>query len=325
MGIRHSTIVAFAVLLCSVSAGEAWPRTNQTQVEMRASPPSDEDFQANDYEGVFNDERAIPDIIQIAPGTDERPVLLPTRNIYQIAPHYPESGAMICGAAAMANAPYYLRFYYRPQYFAIAKDSMPTPWSDRLMVQEAFDDCEVDKFHGVGAGVLRRCAGAYFEAGDYSPLAWLISPTHSDAPLRRTPQPEDLRALIDRGAAVILLLSWFSIDEDGVYVRDGGHFVMLAGYDAADRTRFYVSDPLVDYDSINSDQYDANVSALVFEQVSAERRYAYRDNGAIAPLDLGTAPIWQTRDRFHSDLAIMQIALVMGEPAPGIPQLAQNQ
>jgi hypothetical protein len=302
--------------LSFVLATPAWAQSVRFSVEERADAPSAAEFETAPYEASDQSAVGAVSIIQVQAAPEQRRRLLTVRNMHQKDEAYKHlnGGVMLCGAAAISNALFYLRYHHQPTFSLLAKDVIPGDWNDHLMVTDAYDRCDVSMYSGVAAGRLRRCGTDYLMAGGYRPdLSWAIGSFSEVSALQYVPQPQQLRALVDHGAAVVLLVGWFAIDGD-VYVRHHGHFVMLAGYDLDDPTRFYVSNPLVNYSAIGSAE---NVSAIVLEQVNP--RYSFANERVAQAINLGDRPVWQTRDLLDSRIGVIQGAIILGQPQLGLP------
>ncbi len=125
--------------------------------------------------------------------------------------------------------------------------------------------------------------------------------------------------------AAVLLFGWYVANRNpatGVwtYIRAGGHFVTLAGYDRADPRRLYISNPLIDYAALGV----SPVSAVVMEPVDPKVVFAKLSD---APADnLNTAPgmKWQTRDLTAHRIGVLESALIIG-PTPHTRALPRLQ
>jgi hypothetical protein len=184
---------------------------------------------------------------------DEAPVVIPLANLYQenacFAPLFGAGGeSALCGPTSLANVLLYLRGA-RPGFPAL----FPGAVSPTAAVDALFRLCGTDPGAGTTLAGLDAGAVASVVAGGYSAAGTRVRGVHAGDEAAREPlSGAELRAGFDTGAVAVLLFGWYDVDwlpaeRTWAYRRVGGHYVALAGYDAADAAALYVADPLEDY------------------------------------------------------------------------------
>ncbi|MEW5984638.1 MAG: C39 family peptidase [Acidobacteriota bacterium] len=256
--------------------------------------------------------QAIPRPIHVAAARAERPVVRPLRNMYQLDQRFgnlfsADGSSNICGAASTANVLLYLRHTRQPSFPGIMTKSVPAGSTNEDAVRAAFKACGVIPNEGTTSFRIVACAKRFVQEGGY-PVDWIwrVGIHATDTREKRAPQPTELRDWIDKDRAVVLLFGWYQVGWDGnsktwQYTRHHGHFVALAGYDAGELTRFYVSNPLVDYNAPGFG--DARESAIRLSLIPLD--------AAIATPQ-GIRSLWQTRDLVGGALGVLEEAVVIG-------------
>lgn len=255
---------------------------------------------------------AVPRPIHIRPGAGERAVVRSLLNMYQLDQRFanlfaPDGKSNICGAASTANGLIYMRRTRQPAFPLIMRYSVPDGSINADVVSAAFKHCGVDRTWGTKSERIVGCAKGFVAEGGYpTDWIWRVGVFAEPGRQRRAPQPTELREYIDRDRAVVLLFGWYTVEWKAdtklwTYVRGGGHFVALAGYDANELTRIYVSNPLVDY----------NAPGFGEARESALRLSAVPLTAQVAPPE-GVRGLWQTTDLVGGGLAVLEEAVVIG-------------
>lgn len=255
---------------------------------------------------------AVPRPLHVRPGAGERPVVRSLLNMYQLDQRFanlfaPDGKSNICGAASTANGLIYMRRTRHPAFPLIMRHSVPDGSINADAVEAAFKTCGVHPTWGTKSEHIVTCARGFVAEGGYpTNWIWRVGVFADPGRQRRAPQPTELREYIDRDRAVILLFGWYTVEWKAdtklwTYVRGGGHFVALAGYDAGELSRIYVSNPLVDYNAPGFGE--ARESALRLSAVPLGPR--------IAPPE-GIRGLWQTEDLVGGGLAVLEEVVVIG-------------
>lgn len=266
--------------------------------------------------------RNLPPQIHLNPAPVDRPVVHPMINMYQedqrYADLFAENGSsQICGPTAMANALIYLRFNHAPTFPLILQHSRPAGSTNGSYVETLFDLCKTNNNNGTGVINMRNCAVDALTEGGYNTANTFIRGIHSDKENQRfAPGPGDLRVMSQTswkpGAdvsksdrAVVLLLGWYTVDwkaatRQWVYTRNGGHYVTLAGYDAANPNIFYVSNPLVDYNA-------PGFGSIRYSKMTLE---AIPDRADLVTAG-GFKNEWQTYDLVGGNLAVLEDMIIV--------------
>lgn len=253
----------------------------------------------------------------------EQPFIQRMANMYQLDQSdadlfSPTGRSMLCGAASMANALLYLRVNRVPPIDDIAKTSMSPDGSKDDLLRMVFGRCHVSRAKGSTDRQLLDCASDFLDEGGYSRQStWLHTMWAEIGSVHRVaPQPADLRETIQYNRVAVLLFGWYIANRNPVtgvwaYVRTGGHFVTLSGYDRADDDRVYITNPLIDYDALGV----APVSALVLERVDPDIAFARLSEAPADNLNTVRGTKWQTRDLTFRRIAVLESILVVG-PTP---------
>jgi hypothetical protein len=206
--------------------------------------------------------------LRILPLPADRPVVHPFLDLYQedrrFSDLFSNSGkSMICGPTSLANVLIYLKYNHTPRYEKILKDHAPGFTNHEDWVRYLFNLCNTDRAEGTGIDDLENAAKEAIDEGGYLTGNIFIRGEYASIDNQRIAiGPQDLRTFsssspdTDRG--VVLLFGWYSkVKEDGVdkFKRNGGHYVVLAGYDQNNNHVFYVTNPLVDYSSVYPIRY----------------------------------------------------------------------
>ncbi len=131
---------------------------------------------------------------------------------------------------------------------------------------------------------------------------------------RSAPQLSDLRKTIELNRVAVLLFGWYTANQNPStkvwsYIRTGGHFVTLAGYDRANASRIYISNPLINYSRLAA---NPAVSALVMEPVGDDIVFARVGGSASDDLNTAVGQKWQTRDLTARRIAVLESMMVIG-------------
>jgi len=347
--VRISGLIALAAFAVGPSVGAAQPETLtrappvfaspelpiQTRpilvtpsagpLDLRQYPPDAPLVQIGPYVGL-------PQQLHTPPQNDpsEQPSIQPMINMYQRDRRYSDmfnvkGGSMICSVASLANAILFLRVNRRPPLTNLAETSMPRDVvksranSQEDMVRTVFVRCQATRAGGSTDRQLLACAQDFLAEGGY-PRTWAsIRSLWAEAGSRErvAPQPADLRQVIRLNRTAVLLFGWYTATQDPVsgrwtYARTGGHFVTLAGYDKANRTRIYVSNPLIDYDALGT----GHTSAVVLEPVGPGIVFTPIDDARSDNLNTAAGQKWQTRDMAAHRIAVLESMVEIGPPGP---------
>ena len=292
---------------------------SSTPLDLSRYPPGDAPSNDNGAHA------GLPQELYTAPGgaPGETPVVQRMSNMYQLDQtdsdlFGPTGRSMLCGAASMANALMFLRVNRNPPIDDIAKTSMSPDGSKDDLLRMVFDRCHVSRAKGSTDRQLLDCASDFLAEGGYAKQgAWLRSMwSKVGSSDRSAPQPSDISETVQLNRVAVLLFGWYTASKNPAtdawtYIRTGGHFVTLAGYDRADQARIYVSNPLIDYDALGVDP----VSALVLEPVAPDITFARLSGDPSDDLNAVRGRKWQTRDLTAHRIAVLESLLVVG-PLP---------
>lgn len=221
-------------------------------------------------------------------------------NVYQFDQRYAEMFdpatkiSNICGAAAMANNVIYMKHYRTPALSRLLQSSIPTVPTVEDYVRRFFVTCETDRVSGTKLSKLHECAKSALQEGDYPAENATRLGIHDARELAPGVKLDHLHRAFEKNSGVVMLFGWYvwkmdAQQKDGFYVRDGGHFVTLAGRHDLRRDVFYISNPLVDYDAINA--YPASQIVL---------------SGLELKLESKTLAVLKTDDLAQGRLAILE-------------------
>jgi hypothetical protein len=252
----------------------------------------------------------------------DKPLVQPMLNLYAGDQRYADSAGdngqgQVGGAAAMANALVYLRQGHKPAFPLVLQESL-APNSNLIdLVGQLFRLCQSRWDSGTTIMAMRDCAKLALEEGGYNTVNTFVRGMHSDlAQQRFAPGITDLKAMAQTrwqpgshvGAsdrAVVLLFGWYSLSWDQAlgafaYHREGGQYVTLAGHDAANASVYYVSNPLIDYQSLG-------LSRTAYSKITLEPVPDRPDLKAPA----GMKGLWQTRDLVAGHLAVLEDMVIV--------------
>jgi hypothetical protein len=249
----------------------------------------------------------VPPPRHVAHDASDKPVVHAMRDLYQEDQSFAnlfaaDGSSEICGPTAMSNVLLYLKHEHGPTFPKLLGDMKDSDRDAHDVVEYMFRSCHTSKSAGTTSAQLQSCTRAELRISGYEPL---VAQARGAWPEKKALGPEDLRAesksewhagdpvgKSDRGA--ILLFGWY---DKKTYRREGGHFVVLAGYDA-DQTRVvYVTNPLIkDYPK------DHVYSKVVLEPVAKKTG------------DLPVAGMWQTEHLFgegSGEVAVLEDMVIV--------------
>lgn len=276
----------------------------------------------------------LPPQLHTTPGStpSEQPLIQRMSNMYQLyrqdADLFDANGrSMLCGAAAMANALMFLRVNRVPPIDDIARTSMSPDGSKDELLRMVFDRCHVSRDKGSTDRQLRDCAsdflaeGGYIKEGMWAQSVW----DKPGAASRVAPRLGPLRDAVRFNRVAVLLFGWYVANPEPAtgswtYVRTGGHFVTLAGFDRVDEARIYISNPLIDYDALGLPA----ASAIVMEPVPANIVFAKVSDAPADDLNTARGQKWQTRDLTAQRIGVLESVIIIG-PTPHTGALAKLQ
>lgn len=259
--------------------------------------------------------------VHVSPRVTDSPVIRPMHNIYQLDPVFADlqadnGSSQICGPAAMSNALIYLKHYHTPRFPTILQNRVNDASNLNDYVRTLFALCKTDRNEGTRLFSMLDCNKAALAEGGYETDNTFVRGMHSnfsehklvvgpqDVVLfsQNTWQPGDSTFESDR--AVTLLFGWYRTEYDYAqqkwnYIREGGHFVALAGYDSTDATKVYISNPLVNYEVVAPGA--AAVSRIQLQQISNAPN--------INPPE-GFVGLWQTADIVEGRTAVLEDMIV---------------
>jgi hypothetical protein len=226
---------ALAVLLLTVIACEAPAKKDKPNGAPEFWNPVDE--------ARFQPEERDPPPVA---GTYEEELLFqPGINLYRIAGALTDlfgtKGSQLCAPVSITHGFAYLKQF--PDYGNLQNvgdrdgDGSSDSYSDRI--RYFFDICGTDREIGTRYHQAIGCMRRYIEDSGYASYAYIFGPHSPEAPpgqpiesTRHLLSVDDIRASVGNRLLVLMGIGWYRYDEaSATYLREGGHFFNLYGYD----------------------------------------------------------------------------------------------
>lgn len=187
------------------------------------------------------------------------PVIHPLNNFYQYNKDYEEmfsqnGRSMLCGPTALSSVMYYLKNDHNPKYDKIGQ-SFDKLDNEDGWVPLLFQMCDTDPETGTKPQKIIFAAKILLKRGKYKTNHVKRIGLYKETDEKRAVKTSDLKKAStihkdqpDKG--VILHFGWYLRNfENGkwIFIREGGHYVSLAGYSRTLGNVFFIADPAVDY------------------------------------------------------------------------------
>lgn len=172
-------------------------------------------------------------------------------------------GSQLCAPISITHGMTYLRY---PAGFSrlrsvgdVDQDGVLDSYRDKI--RHFFAVCNTDREIGTRYRQTVACMREYIVESGYKAWVYMIGPHAVEAPegsplesVQHVLQVDDVRATVGRGFLVLMGIGWYKWDAASeTWVREGGHFFNLYGYDwmqawGNDKMRLHVVNSWVNYD-----------------------------------------------------------------------------
>lgn len=178
---------------------------------------------------------------------DESINFQPGLNLYnesaQLTDLFGTKGSQLCAPNSITHAVTFLKYARNPAFPKLMSapdmdsDGSADTYKDKI--RYFFQNCQTDREVGTYYHQAITCMKDYVVQSGYTSFTFMIGPHAKEAPIgyqiedvRRTITTSDLRYYLANQIPVIMGIGWYNFDQTTqTYVRNGGHFFNLYGYD----------------------------------------------------------------------------------------------
>lgn len=153
------------------------------------------------------------------------------------------NGNQLCAPNAITHAMNFLKLHRKPNFGSLMsvsdldQDGRSNTYQDQI--RYFFQACQTNPDVGTYVHQAIDCMDTFVSQSGYGSFTFMIGahskssvPGHSNDQLKRAVTTNDLRYYLSNQAGVIMTVGWYKFNvNEQKYVRDGGHFFNLYGYD----------------------------------------------------------------------------------------------